>query len=202
MTSLVRWLAVADVDPGWRSVLDDGERERLAAKSGPEEQARFVGAAALMRRVVGELAGCDPADVGLRRDCPDCDLPHGRPVPTGSAQGWHVSASHSGPHVLVAASARPVGVDVELVRSRPPSAALVARVVAPGEPEPADAEGFALLWAAKEAYLKALGTGLALPMSSVQVAEDRAVLLDGSAPQGRLERLDAPTGAVAWVCLT
>lgn len=202
MTPLVRWLAVADVDPAWSSVLDDGERARLEAKSGWPERARFVGAAVLMRRVTADLAGCEPGEVALRRDCPDCDLPHGRPVPTGAAEGWHVSASHSGSHVLVAGSSRPVGVDVELVRPRPPSPALLTRVLAPGEDVPRGAEAFARLWAAKEAYLKAIGTGLALPMSGVRVGDGRAGLVDGTAPSGLLGALDAPQGCVAWVCQT
>ena len=74
-------------------------------------------AAALMRQVAAELAGCPVEAVGLHRACPDCDEPHGRPVPTGGAAGWHISASHSGLHVLVAGAATPVGVDVEVVRA-------------------------------------------------------------------------------------
>ncbi|WP_252976299.1 hypothetical protein [Janibacter melonis] len=167
------------------------ERERLAAKSGPEEQARFVGAAALMRRVVGELAGCDPADVGLRRDCPDCDLPHGRPVPTGAAQGG-TSARRT--RARTSSSPRPRGRSASTSSSS--GRARRRRRSSPGglarRGRACRRRGLRPAVGGQEAYLKALGTGLALPMSSVRVAEDRAVLLDGSAPQGRLERLDAP----------
>lgn len=196
----MRWLGVAEVDPVWYDLLDEGERGRYEAKSSDSEKARFLGAAALMRQVAAELAGCPLDAVGLHRACPDCDEPHGRPVPTGGAAGWHVSASHSGLHVLVAGSAGPVGVDVEVLRTAPPSPRLLERVLAPGEVAPDDPDGFAHLWAAKEAYLKAIGTGLALPMSGVAVDGDGVGLLDGTHPSGTLTRLDAPPGTVGWLC--
>lgn len=198
--ALVRWLAVEQVDQGWHGFLDEGERGRYEAKSSDADRARFLGAAALMRQVAAELAGCQVAEVGLHRSCPDCAEPHGRPVPTGGAAGWHVSASHSGPHVLVGGAGRPVGVDVEVVRADLPSARLLDRVLAPGEAQPADPEGFAHLWAAKEAYLKAIGTGLALSMTRVLVEGGEVGLTDGSRPAGRVTRLDAPAGCVGWLC--
>lgn len=198
--ALVRWLSVQEVDPDWHSLLDEGERIRYEAKSSDPERARFLGAAALMRQVAAELASCSVADVGLQRSCPDCAEPHGRPVPTGAAAGWHVSASHSGLHVLVAGAARPLGVDVEVVRTAPPSPRLLERVLAPGEAVPADPEAFAHLWAAKEAYLKAIGTGLALPMTAVVIEGDDVGLVDGAHPTGRLARLEAPLGTVGWLC--
>ena len=198
--ALVRWLSVADVDPAWHGLLDAGERSRYEVKGSDAERARFLGAAVLMREVAAELAGCDRADVGLHRACPDCAEPHGRPVPTGAAAGWHVSASHSGLHVLVGGAARPLGVDVEVVRAVPPSPRLLERVLAPGEAVPADPEAFAHLWAAKEAYLKAIGTGLALPMTTVVIEGDDVGLVDGAHPSGRLARLEAPLGTVGWLC--
>ncbi|MBM6545658.1 4'-phosphopantetheinyl transferase superfamily protein [Janibacter sp. YIM B02568] len=199
--ALVRWLSVADVDPAWHGLLDAGERGRYEVKGSDAERARFLGAAVLMREVAAELAGCDRADVGLHRACPDCAEPHGRPVPTGAAAGWHVSASHSGLHVLVAGAGRPVGVDVEVVRAAPPSPRLLERVLAPQERAPTEPEEFAHLWAAKEAYLKAIGTGLALSMSRVVVDAGEVGLRDETHPAGRLTRLDAPDGVVGWLCV-
>jgi phosphopantetheinyl transferase len=80
-----------------------------------------------------------------------------------------VSLSRSGPHLVtaVAATGR-VGVDIESVGA-------VARdwhpglVLAPGETAPGGEEQ-AWHWSAKEAVLKALGTGLARPMSSIHLA--------------------------------
>lgn len=200
---VVRWLATEEVRPGWAELLDDGERRRLGARSGPQERARFLGAAVLMRRTLAEVAEVEITTLGLDRRCADCGEPHGRPVPTGSAAHLHVGASHSGSVVLVAVAERAVGVDVELVRGRMPSPALLRRVLAPGEAAPADPLAFARLWSAKEAYLKAIGTGLATPMSQVRLEGDRAVPLAGSWPAGRLVELEVPTGvaAAAWVCV-
>lgn len=200
--TLVRWIELDDTAPapGRLALLDAGERRRYEAKRSAAERARFLGAALLMREVVAELVGADPTQVGLTRECPDCAEPHGRPVPTGAGAGRHVSASHTGSFVVVAAGDPPVGVDVEGVRAAPPSPGLVDRVVTREEERPTDPAGFARLWAAKEAYLKAIGTGLAVPMSRVVLGDGVAILADGEAPEGRLTRLDAPPGHVAWLC--
>lgn len=200
----VRWLTVDEVSADWAERLDAGERARLEARRGPEERARLVGAAVLMRRVLAEAAGCAADDVGLDRTCADCGDPHGRPVPTGAARGWHVSASHSGPFVVVAVAERPVGVDVELVRAEPPSQPMLVRVLAEGEEAPTDAAGFARLWATKEAYLKALGTGLATPMREVRVGGGRVSLLSGAPRPGAVRPLRPPLespAAAAAVCV-
>lgn len=202
--TLVRWLTVDEVSLDWSDRLDEAERSRLAALRGDAQRARFVGAAVLMREVLAELAGCGATAVGLDRECADCAGPHGRPVPTGAAAGLHVSASHSGPYVLVAASRRPVGVDVELLRETSPSPALLVRVLAEGEQAPEDEAGFAHLWSAKEAYLKAVGTGLATPMNQVRLDGDRAVHLGPSSRPGELTPLRPPVAgppAAAHVCV-
>ena len=96
----------------------------------------------------------------------------------------------------------PVGVDVEAVRPLD-HAVLLADVLAPGEPAPADTAGFLAVWTAKEAYLKALGRGLAVPMPSVVLDEERSrarMAPPRHAPPARLTRLALPAehvGAVA-----
>lgn len=155
-----------------------------------------------MRELLAEVAGCRPGEVGLDRTC-GCGEPHGRPVPTGGAAGWCVSASHSGPFVVVAVDRQPVGVDVELVRDEAPSRQLLQRVLAPGEEPPLGVAGFAALWSAKEAYLKALGTGLSTPMASVRVWGDGSVSAGRGAPRGWLQELVPSTplpAARAHVC--
>lgn len=87
------------------------------------------------------------------------------------------NSSHSGDWVLIAlARGHALGVDVERWRDLP-DRALVIRFFAPAEvaewnalPEAARTEGFFNGWARKEAYLKALGAGLAKPLDSFQVS--------------------------------
>lgn len=105
--------------------------------------------------------------------------PAGRPLivrPRGS--GLHLSLATRAGLVAIALAHRPVGVDVEGVAlaSEPPLAALH-----PDEQRwlgslPASARplAFAQLWSAKEAYVKALGTGFS------RAPESFSVQLDGT----------------------
>ncbi|MEM9801560.1 MAG: 4'-phosphopantetheinyl transferase superfamily protein [Planctomycetota bacterium] len=131
----------------------DQERERPA----PERVAAQRSAARAALAVAAELA-----------DCPDRAFeksgPRGKPLPT--AAGWRWSISHDAG--LVAAVVAPgfrVGVDLERIALR--RRLLVERVADPDErailgegDEPLDAMGFARLWTAKEAVLKAETIGL------------------------------------------
>ena len=105
--------------------------------------------------------------------------PAGRPLilrPRGS--GLHLSLATRAGLVAIALAHRPVGIDVERVAlaSEPPLA-----VLHPGErhwlenlPAPARPLAFAQLWSAKEAYVKALGTGFARAPESFSVQLDGA----------------------------
>lgn len=83
---------------------------------------------------------------------------------------WYISMSHSGNHVFCALGKAPLGIDVECVRAVAPN--VKARVCTPQEqqwlttqPETA----FIELWTRKEAVVKALGMGLRIPLSTVEV---------------------------------
>jgi len=105
--------------------------------------------------------------------------PAGRPLivrPRGS--GLHLSLATRAGLVAIALAHRPVGVDVEQVAlaSEPPLAALHLdeRNWFESMPAPARPLAFAQLWSAKEAYVKALGTGFA------RAPESFVVRLDGA----------------------
>ncbi|HEV7329259.1 MAG TPA: 4'-phosphopantetheinyl transferase superfamily protein [Bosea sp. (in: a-proteobacteria)] len=105
--------------------------------------------------------------------------PAGRPLilrPRGS--GLHLSLATRSGLVAIALAHRPVGVDVEQVAlaSEPPLAMLHPRERGWLENLPASARplAFAQLWGAKEAYVKALGTGFS------RAPETFSVQLDGA----------------------
>ena len=84
--------------------------------------------------------------------------------------------SHSGSVALVAVAAGgvPIGVDVEVVRSRRNLDALAARVLAPdvydrwrARPDDERLRAFLQEWTAKEAYLKAIGVGIVTRLAAV-----------------------------------
>lgn len=139
-----------------------GERtwaERLAP-GGPRE--RFVAGRAALRRVLGDHLGLRPVEVPLRSGWSGKLELGDHPGPP-----LHFSVSHSGTMVLVAVSARPIGVDLEGPRQLRQALEVAARTFARSELElvaraPAGVRPrrFLEIWTAKEAVLKASGAGL------------------------------------------
>ncbi|KQZ76061.1 4'-phosphopantetheinyl transferase family protein [Nocardioides sp. Root151] len=133
-----------------------------------------------LARHVAALLGVDAGSVRAGRLCPRCGSDaHGRPWATGA----HVSLSRAGDHLVTAVATSPVGVDIEVV------ADVEARwdpglVLHPDDPPGVEATW---AWAAKEAILKARGTGLDVAMTSVRLADHD------------VRELDAPVGSVAAV---
>jgi 4'-phosphopantetheinyl transferase len=163
--TVVWWAApVAPAEaPGLVALLDGHERDRLHRFRRPADQARYLAAHALVRLVLADDAG-RPADaLVFDRTC-RCGAQHGKPVLPG---GPGFSLTHAGD--LVGVAVHPggaVGLDVEQVRELTDLAAMVAHVCSPQETAP-DADAFFTLWTRKEALLKAVGTGLATPMSAI-----------------------------------
>jgi phosphopantetheine--protein transferase-like protein len=138
-------------------------------------------ARAATRVVLGNALATAPDRVAISRVCAHCGNPtHGRPTVAGNDR-ISFSLSHSGAFAVVAVAEGDtrVGVDVEAVRPRPRLAALAARVLNDEEhaawlaaPEAERLHVFLRAWTAKEAYLKALGIGIATPLRDVPARVD------------------------------
>jgi 4'-phosphopantetheinyl transferase len=155
-------------------LLDAAERDRAASYLSPLEGARFATSRAFLRRILGRYLCADPA--GLRFDTG----PGGRPVlvgqhgPPGQDTALQFSLSRSAGVALVAVSAGPasaalVGADVEAIVPRDGLADLAAArfgpmeaaCVAKGGCASSPLRSFYRHWTAREAWLKAIGVGLA-----------------------------------------
>lgn len=108
----------------------------------------------------------------------------GRPVLEGLPE-LHISLSTRAGVVAIALAQSPVGVDVEAPGSWPvgvlhPSESAMLAALPTAEQE----QAFALLWAAKEAYVKSLGTGLLRAPDSfaIELAGDRFCIEDRQRP--------------------
>jgi phosphopantetheinyl transferase len=134
-------------------------------------------ARASARVVLADALGTDPDRVPISRQCARCGHPsHGRPTLVGDDR-FSFSVSHSGSFAVIALTDGDVavGVDVEEVRPRRRLAALAARVLNDEEhavwlaldDEDARLRSFLRVWTAKEAYLKALGIGIATRLRDV-----------------------------------
>lgn len=160
-----------------------------------EDRDRSVVAAGALRQVVAELTGGTPQEMRVDRACAWCGEAHGRPTVPGT--GLEVSVSHTGHWAVVAHSrAGAVGVDAEASGR----AGRLPRdiILAPHE-RVADEADLLDRWVAKEAYLKAIGTGLTVSPSTVTIDGDRVSAPDH--PPGRLGRLACRPGHAAAVCL-
>jgi 4'-phosphopantetheinyl transferase len=181
----VWWIDWADAPDWCEELLSEPERTRAESFHQVAARRRFTAATALLKVTVAESAGCDPFDVKLRRECPDCRRLHGRPEVMGST--LNVSISHSGDRVAVALCADgPVGVDVEQVNPDLDVDSMLRFVLGDAERQAfsevqgrqARLQAFFHSWTRKESVLKATGDGLRIPMSNVTLGAplDRARL--------------------------
>ncbi len=144
--------------------LPRAERQRLP-RMRRERAAEKLAGRLLARQAVAVQCGIAPETVRFSRS------KYGKPYCVGAPA--HVSIAHSAGRVACAVSDAPVGLDLERVREidpavsrkfcTPPEAAYLA--AAPDEAE--RQARFFRLWTLKEAYLKAEGRGLYLPLKSV-----------------------------------
>ncbi|MEJ8279824.1 4'-phosphopantetheinyl transferase family protein [Pseudonocardia spirodelae] len=199
MTVTVWWAAPADpgVRPDLVALLDQHERERMAALRRDADRARYLAAHALARLVLGEHLGTDAAALHLDRTC-GCGAPHGKPRLAARPDDPGFSLTHSGALVGLALGPGPVGVDVEA--HRPLSSldglaehALSAAERAAGTPA---AAAFLRTWTRKEALLKATGDGLSSPMDAITLSppDAPARVLDWAGAAGRWWVADVATG--------
>jgi 4'-phosphopantetheinyl transferase len=150
--------------PDLAAVLDADEQARAARFHFERDRRAYVAAHALLRLLLAHVTG-RPAE-GFRFAVTE----HGKPYLAETQ--LHVSLSHCRGMVAVAVTtAGEVGVDVEALDRRA-DPAIAERFFAPEEvqalravpDEAARAEHFMRLWTLKEAFIKALGKGLAQPL--------------------------------------
>lgn len=175
----VRVWAVRQAPP-WRedlslSLLDARERARAASLTHRRDRSMYLAAHVGLRLLLGERLGVHPRDLRFGRDrCAHCGGPNGRPILVagagsggqGAPGGPYFSLSHCAGITLIGVADVLVGVDVEPLPARRTVELCLARLH-PREREelirvrraerPLE---FCRLWTRKEAYLKALGTGL------------------------------------------
>lgn len=186
----------------WWPLLDEGEKRRASTIARPGMRDRFVVSRGLRRHVLAACIGCGTD--ALRFDEED-----GKPRLIDGG-GWDFNQTHSGAHVAVAVSRKPVGIDLEVMRPVREQEAIVRRYFHPDEVEawlglaPGERrEAFFVLWSAREAALKCAGLGLARGLGVTRVDPGilrhrrGEVLVDGVVM--RLQRLDAPADCVLCV---
>lgn len=165
-------MALRDVDAArrwgdYRALLDAGEQARQGRLLRRADRRRNLAARALVRTVLSRYLPVAPEAWVFGADA------HGRPriVAPQGLPPIEFNLAHSGERVVLGiTTGRSLGVDVEYTRRRADTVSL-ERYFAPAEraalatlPAAQRRQRFFELWTLKEAYLKARGLGLRLPL--------------------------------------
>jgi 4'-phosphopantetheinyl transferase len=196
----------------WQKILSSDEAARAARFHFAVDRQRFIISRALLRTILASYLAREAW--GLSFSYSSKEKPSLSPAYSG--EGLTFNLSHSGSVVLLALTRRrEIGVDVEQIRSNFEVDAIARRFFSTQEqqqlaalPEEQRFEAFFRCWTRKEAYIKATGEGLSLPLHQFDVstaAEDSDALLatrpDGSeAARWSLREVPAGPGYVAALC--
>lgn len=191
----------------WRSDLGlpDWELARLAQTLSAEEKARadrfafqrlrnaFVASHGALRGMLGLYLDLPPHRIRFEIN------EYGKPSLAGPAPALHFNMSHSKGVGLFALAGVELGADVEFIRPTVDHLGIAERFFAPGEVKALRSlsgaecvESFYRCWSRKEAFVKAKGAGLSLPLRQFEVS-----FLAGDRPAVRRTDWD-PNEAGRW----
>lgn len=202
------WSVGLDVDDAeldsLAALLDAGERARAARFRFDQHRRRWIASRAMLRAILSRYVPTPAADIEFTVE------PGGKPHLRGDGHGGHVhfNFSHADDVALLGVTSfGPVGVDVERVQPMPDAELIAETHFAPGERErlrrlgPAGIDsGFFSCWTRKEAYIKAVGGGLAMPLDAFEVTlspddPPRLVHIGGNESEARQWTLRSVTPA-------
>jgi 4'-phosphopantetheinyl transferase len=171
-------LAADSAMPGGVPVLSPDENARAGRLLCEHKRAQFIAGRSALRRLLGQYLGEAPQTLAFRYG------PRGKPALAAGAAHRTLQFNFSNSRdlgLLAVATAREVGIDIEY-RHRGISVAPLARhILSAGEaaafqrlPPQRHKQALLATWTRKEAYVKALGVGLARSLSSFSagVADD------------------------------
>lgn len=145
------------------------ERDRARAFKRDAAREHFVTSRGLLRQTLANYANCQPRDLQFEIG------PHGKPFLLNRKLFFNLS--HSNDSLLLAVSdMQEIGVDIESVRARDGLSGIAERSFSPSElaywrglPLDEQVPVFFRLWTIKEAFVKAVGRGIALGLASCEV---------------------------------
>ncbi|WP_052887883.1 4'-phosphopantetheinyl transferase family protein [Thermogemmatispora carboxidivorans] len=185
------------------TVLTLAEQEHAARFRSAQARQQFVAARAILRLILSHYLGQPPQQLRLRTN------PWGKPEldsePASLQSMLTFNLSHSEALALYAvADGRAIGIDLEYLRPLPGAELeqLAARYFAPAEYQAllslTDEEklpAFFRCWTRKEAYVKARGQGLSLPLDAFEVS------LAPDSPARLLASAEEPDAPQRWSLL-
>jgi 4'-phosphopantetheinyl transferase len=170
------WRAGLDLDAistsRFSSTLSPEEKTRAAGFVLARDRDRFTATHGILRQLLGHYLCMPPANIPIKVS------PHGKPALSNKEKKdvapLHFNLSHSdGLGLFAFALKREVGIDLEQIRPEAAKEGIEEAYFSAQEQKELDrlpaesrAEGFFRCWTRKEAYLKARGEGLFLPLDS------------------------------------
>jgi 4'-phosphopantetheinyl transferase len=181
-------------------IISRPEADRAARFVFERHRARYIVAHAALRDILAPYTGQDSAALAFGVE------PKGKPFLADHPR-VRFNLSHSRNFAMVAVALdREVGVDIERIRPERSTGGIAARFFASAEVQALDATpdhdrvaAFFACWSRKEAYIKARGEGLGIPLDSFVVSLGREAKLCAAEDRGRwsMRALEAPAGYAA-----
>ena len=150
-----------------------------------EHRRRFIVARGILRQLLGNYINISPKEIEFSYG------DRGKPQLSKYNNSLQFNVSHSQEYALFGFTVdRLIGVDIEYLREMSDAVKIARRFFSPSEFQLIASLGdrqqqkvFFKLWTAKEAYLKALGTGLAGLLNSVEISfeDDNLLIKEGKA---------------------
>jgi 4'-phosphopantetheinyl transferase len=197
----------------WRSGLSEDERTRADRFHFPRDRQLFTASRAILRIILASYLATEPNTISFsysEKQKPSLGAEH-------AASNITFNVSHSGGMGLMAFTRRrEIGVDIEHIKRDFEVEGIANRFFSETEqrqlaalPSAERFEAFFRCWTRKEAYVKATGDGLSLPLHqfdvSIAAGENDALLAthpnDSEAALWLLRDIPAPSGYVAALCV-
>ena len=178
--------------------LSKAENQRLSRFHFADHRRRYQIGHGALRSILAGYLGCGPADVEFASG------PRGKPYLAGP--GPHFNLSHSGKLALIGVANFELGLDLEKVRRLDSLTEIARKHFSASEFAALDAlQGdarelaFYRCWTRKEAYIKAVGEGLSMPLDIFDVSLDEQprflAIRDGKEDAARWSLMDVSPAA-------
>ncbi|HZS44114.1 MAG TPA: 4'-phosphopantetheinyl transferase superfamily protein [Blastocatellia bacterium] len=188
-------VAAASLERFWQTLSAD-EKERAKRFVFQKDRDHFIAARGTLRAILGYYLDTQAEQLRF------CYSNYGKPALCRELSGTKIcfNVSHSNELGLFAVTrAREIGVDIEHIRPDFATTEIADRFFSSNEiealrqlPENEQIEGFFNCWVRKEAYIKADGKGLSIPLNEFDVS------IESDHPEVRLRSQSNPREASRW----